>query len=66
MKVSSLVVSFASYTMLFVRHFPSSGHCVAFLQLQERSFAGGGGVMCFFSKLTLCFVMIDLMFSIQE
>ena len=48
--VASLVVSVASYTMLFVRCFPLVGtewH-LAFLQVQERSFAGGGG------GLTLC------------
>ena len=51
--------------MLLVMHFPSSGHSVLVLQLQDCE-VDGGGVLLFFSRLTLCFVIIDLMFSMQE
>ena len=61
--MSSLVFSVASYTMLFVRHSPSKGHCVLFLQLQERSFVGVGALL-FFSRFILCLVIIDLTFAI--
>ena len=49
-----------------MRHSPFRGHSVFFLQLHNRSFVEGGGVLYLFRRLTLCLVIIDLMFSMQE